>query len=228
MIPVIRESKAVLFDLFHTLVSFTALRIPGRNTSEILGVDPSAWDDVVFNHSDDRLRGTISDPVEILDDLAGKVQPGIDPVIIEQAARSRAERFKHCLRKASPATVAVLQELRAGGKKTGLVSNADYPEMAGWAESPLRDCFDAVVFSCACGFVKPEAAIYETCLRRLGIKPSEAVFVGDGGSRELEGAKRVGLRTILTTQIIANRFPDQVEERKKHADAVVDDLALLV
>ncbi len=42
MIPAIRESEAVLFDLFHTLVSFTALGIPCRDTSEILGVDPAA------------------------------------------------------------------------------------------------------------------------------------------------------------------------------------------
>ena len=43
---------------------------------------------------------------------------------------------------------------------------------------------------------KPDACIYEEALRRLGIMPDECIFVGDGGSRELEGAKSAGIKAV--------------------------------
>jgi FMN phosphatase YigB (HAD superfamily) len=45
----------------------------------------------------------------------------------------------------------------------------------------LRGRFDAELFSCEVGMVKPEAAIFRECLDRMGLAASECIYVGDGG-----------------------------------------------
>jgi putative hydrolase of the HAD superfamily len=220
----ISNSKAICFDLFHTLVSFKFGEVPGKYTHEILGIERKVWDDALFNRSEDRLRGKITDAAEIVIDLALMLKPDLDRELIRKAAFHREDRFQRCLKTARPEVLKVLKAIGDSGRKVGLVSNADVPERSGWEDSPLAELFDAAIFSCDVGFIKPEPEIYLACLNALGVDPQNAFFVGDGGSRELMGAKRVGMTTILTTQIITDRFPDEIEKRKKHADFVVSDL----
>jgi HAD superfamily hydrolase (TIGR01509 family) len=62
----------------------------------------------------------------------------------------------------------------------------------------LTSLVDAVVFACATGdgTGKPAAAPFvEACLR-LGVAPSQAVFVGDDVRCDVEGARRAGMKTI--------------------------------
>jgi len=50
------------------------------------------------------------------------------------------------------------------------------------------------MFSCAEHVAKPDPEIYLRALGRLGAKPAEAVYIGDGADDELVGAERAGLR----------------------------------
>jgi putative hydrolase of the HAD superfamily len=44
--------------------------------------------------------------------------------------------------------------------------------------------------------MKPDPEIYLLAARKINCPPQARIFVGDGGSDELMGAKRVGMRTI--------------------------------
>ena len=54
--------------------------------------------------------------------------------------------------------------------------------------------------------------------------PEDCVFVGDGGSNELEGAKRLGIASVLVTGIIEEIWPEKIAERRRYADSVIADL----
>ena len=43
---------------------------------------------------------------------------------------------------------------------------------------------------------KPEIRIYQEAANLLGVAKSECIFVGDGGSHELEGAKMAGMEAV--------------------------------
>ena len=49
-----------------------------------------------------------------------------------------------------------------------------------------------------------EPRIYSEGLRRVGVDPAEALFVGDGGDDELLGAERAGLRAAQATWFPGN------------------------
>ena len=59
----------------------------------------------------------------------------------------------------------------------------------------LEARFDAVVISCEVGLFKPDPRIYELCLERLVLPAAGTLFVDDRADN-VEGAARVGLRTL--------------------------------
>ncbi len=92
----------------------------------------------------------------------------------------------------------VLQQLK-GKFKLGIVSNLSIPECVPELLKMfnLDDYFDVVVISGAINRRKPSPEIFKKALETLGLKPNEAVFVGDTPGIDIKGAKAVGLKTVL-------------------------------
>ena len=81
--------------------------------------------------------------------------------------------------------------------KLGIVSNF-YGNMDAVLKSEgLARFFGAVADSRAVGAEKPDAAIFNYALSRLGARPQEAVMVGDSVKRDMAGAKNLGMAAIL-------------------------------
>jgi putative hydrolase of the HAD superfamily len=219
---IVASKKALLFDLFQTLTNTDPWEHSRPHTSELLGLDNEMWKEMVFHRSRDRLVGKLTDPVEIMGMMAHGIDETIPPDVIRTAAENRIERFKETLSRISPRVLTALRELRRRGHLLGLVSNADVNETIGWMGSPLDGLFDTVVFSWEVGYAKPDEEIYRIALERLGTGPGEAVFIGDGGSGELEGARKAGLATVMAAGVIRRIWPRDVEPRLEHADGVVE------
>jgi putative hydrolase of the HAD superfamily len=217
------KPQAVIFDLFHTLCSISHNKVPGRNTHEILGIDEEVWVNALFHLTDDRLKGKITDPAAIIRDVTDKIRPGLPDHLIREAAESRYQRFRTALKTIPAETASLLKKIRKLGYKTALCSNADVLEKAGWDDSPIAGCFDAVVFSCDVGYAKPEREIYLLTARRLGIAPEGCLFVGDGGSGELPGARAAGMVPVLTSHYLKDLWPEKVTERIAQADHHISD-----
>jgi putative hydrolase of the HAD superfamily len=91
-----------------------------------------------------------------------------------------------------------LFQLRARGLKIGLVSNGfkkDLKHILG--ELDLKKWFDTVVCIESCDCAKPNKEIFVYALDKLGVKASEALFVGDSVVHDYEGALSVGIKPLL-------------------------------
>ncbi len=212
------QTKGVIFDLFHTLTGLESEWSDLPVTSDFLGIDRRTWDGVLHEKSRLRLTGELSDPFLILRDLAHQVDPTIGEAKIREAVAIRTRRFREALQRTPSANLDALRRLRKSGLRLGLISNADTMEVASWAECPLVGLFDFEVFSCDVGLMKPEPAIYRTCLDGLALAPSECLYVGDGGSNELVGAKELGLTTVFVSGVIAELWPERIAARIASAD----------
>ena len=219
--------RAVLFDLFHTLVNVRPEPDTGHTTWGLLGVSAEAWERALVADAPGRGVGRVRCPVEGIGALAREIDPTIPDAVIEHAARWRERRFAKALREPEPAVVDALARLRRSGRKLALVSNAGFDEIGGWSASPLAEHFEAAVFSCEVGVAKPDAGIYEHALSRIGVAPADALFVGDGGSDEHRGARRLGLRTAIVTRYLAETWPERVAPRRAHADEHHEDVPAL-
>ncbi|BCO36260.1 HAD family hydrolase [Mycobacterium heckeshornense] len=97
-----------------------------------------------------------------------------------------------------PKMVGYVSELRQRGFRTALITN-NAREFSDIWRSKLQadDLFDVVVVSCDVGVRKPDPAIYELALERLGsVPPERAVFLDDMEGN-LAGARDIGMHTVL-------------------------------
>lgn len=225
----VAHRTAVIFDLFHTLIAVELSA--GRalpSTSEVLGLPRDAWNEQIYDKSRSRLVGEETDPIAIIGGMAHAIDPAIPHETIQEAVAMRIKRFGAGMIDVPQETIDALQALKDAGKKIGLISNADVMEIAEWPQSPIASAFDSTVFSCYAGAAKPEPAIYEKSLDDLGISAGEAVFVGDGSCSEHAGARAVGLTTVMITGKLQGMSVDKLEERKQHADFVIEELEELL
>ena len=89
--------------------------------------------------------------------------------------------------------VSAVRELRAGGLRTGLVSNSW--STGHYDRDLLAELFDAVLISGELGMHKPQPEIYRLAAERVAAEPEGCLFVDD--LREnCEGAEAVGMTAI--------------------------------
>ncbi len=90
-----------------------------------------------------------------------------------------------------------LRELRGAGLRLGVVSNWD-TRLRGIASGlGLDRLVDFVVISAEAGVRKPDPRIFEAALAKAGVRPEEALHVGDLADAGGEGARRAGVRPVL-------------------------------
>jgi 2-haloalkanoic acid dehalogenase type II len=97
-----------------------------------------------------------------------------------------------------PDIIETLTQLRTKQIKLGVVTNAvkeDYDQIL--RRLKAEHYFDVVVGIDSCRKAKPDSEIFLYAVEKLGIKPSQVLFVGDSEERDYEGAKRAGLKPLI-------------------------------
>jgi putative hydrolase of the HAD superfamily len=197
--------------------------------SEILGVSGKEWHRLYYD--DDvlgRCTGRIHDGVEAMRLVTHALDPTVDEARILAAVASRKRRFELALVHVERPILDALDRLRRAGVRTALVSDAGADDVESWDLSPLRSRLDATVFSYQLGVRKPDARIYAHALNAVGMRPEDALFVGDGGSDEHRGARAVGITPVLVTRLVRMYWPDKIEERRALADWEFEDVPAFV
>jgi putative hydrolase of the HAD superfamily len=90
-----------------------------------------------------------------------------------------------------------LLELKRRGLILDVISNFDSRLIGILTGLGVRPLFEHVFLSSRVGYAKPDAQIFHAALRRHGLKPAEALHVGDNEVCDLQGADRAGLQAVL-------------------------------
>lgn len=202
------------FDLFDTLVQ---VRRDLPHEKDLIGVSLEEWARIYMlpEFYSRRALGLVAEPIEICREIIAAFGKQLDEAGEREFLRRRVDAFRLGLIEIHPEILETLQALKSRGCKLCLVSNADAIDTLHWADSPLAPLFDHAIFSSHVGMIKPEPGIYLLAARRMGASPADCVFVGDGGSDELAGAKAVGMRAIQVRHIARRNV--------EGADVVLDD-----
>jgi putative hydrolase of the HAD superfamily len=105
-----------------------------------------------------------------------------------------------------PGAAAVLDGWRCRGLRLAVVSNSDGRVAATLGHVGLDSRVDAIVDSGVVGVEKPDPRIFEHAAAAVGVRPREAVHVGDLYSVDVVGARAAGCRAILLDP--AGAWPD--------------------
>lgn len=180
--------KAIIFDVGGVLIR-THDHAPRRNWEKKLGLAERELEQIVFNSEigQKAQRGEITD---------GALWTWIGQHLNLSTADLTAFRSDFWAGDVlDTGLIAFIRSLRSA-YQTAIISNAtDALHDSLTHQHKIADAFDVIVGSAREKVMKPDPAIYQRTLQRLGRLPQEAVFIDDF-AHNIEAARALGWHTI--------------------------------
>lgn len=216
--------RAVVFDLFDTLVDLHMDRLP---EVQLRGRRMHSTYPFLYEALRGHLDAALS--FEAFADALATVDAEVHEVMHaerrEVPTRQRFARLVERLRLDAPELPELLTDVHMehlircvsvldhhvpllaqlhGELKLGVCSNFTHTPAAlrVLEEAGLAPHLDAIVVSEEVGVRKPRKEIFDEALRRLGVSAEEAVHVGDNLAADVAGAAAVGMRTLWLTRCV--------------------------
>lgn len=213
--------RAVLFDLFDTLVRFDRDRLPevrldGRVVRSTVGhlhpiltrVAPQvtlaalygalieSWKEAERQRAIDHREVAAADRFAHMLRYLALPPDACPPEVVQRLLDAHRRELSRAAD--FPAHHRRLLESLAGRYRLGVVSNFDYtPTALGILETAgVARLFDTIVVSDAFGWRKPARSIFDEALRRLATPAGDALFVGDRADIDVAGAQGAGMHAV--------------------------------
>lgn len=195
--------RAVIFDMFETLIThYQSPLYFGAQMAEDAGIAENKFQELWRPTESDRSIGkqTLEEVLEMIL-RANECYSG---EVINKIVQKRIATKEDCFRHLHPEILPMLEQLKEKGWKVGLINNCFSEEADVIRKSILFPYFDAVYLSYEQGVQKPDEEIYRRCMERLEVTPEECLYIGDGGSNELEAATAIGMKAVQAAWYLQN------------------------
>ena len=187
--------KAVIFDMYETLIThYQSPLYFGKQMAADAGIPEGRFRELWDSTEQDRTIGklTLEEVVKTILQQNECYSEGLFQKIVQKRIQTKEECFQHLHKDIIP----LLRSLKEKGIKVGLISNCFSEETTVIRKSVLFQYFDVVCLSYEQGIQKPDLGIYRRCMDQLGVEAHECLYVGDGGSHELEAARELGMKAV--------------------------------
>jgi len=217
--------KAILFDLDNTLIDFMKMKheccsvaidemiSAGLNTKKKKAIEElyNLYEKYGMEHK------------HIFDKLLKKLNGEVDQRLVAHGIVAYRKMRKGYLTP-YPNVISTLLKLK---RKYKLAIVSDAPRKMAWIRlvtMKIDDYFDVVITKGDVKKQKTYATPYRIALKKLNIKPQEALMVGDIIARDIKTPKKLGIKTCYA------RYGDEkpVKKGKSGADFEIDDIKELV
>ncbi|MEO7017612.1 MAG: HAD family phosphatase [Leifsonia sp.] len=178
--------KVIVFD-YGEVISVTPSETERAQLTELAGGEADVFWPAYWRHRDALDQGTMS---------IQEYWKGIEHELGEQWGDAKVHRlwladFRSWL-SIDHDTLDVLIDLKEGGTRMALLSNAGRDFGSYFRHGMLGDLFEQVFVSGELGTIKPSADIFQIVLNDLGITPQNMVFI-DNKEVNVRGAEALGI-----------------------------------
>jgi putative hydrolase of the HAD superfamily len=191
--------EAVVFDLDNTLVDFMKMKGEAIDAATRAMIDAGL--DLTYTEIKNRINAIYKEKgIEfqyVFDSLLSDIFDKVDYKILS-AGVVAYRRAREAALVPYPHVDMTLYELLKMGMKLAVVSDA--PAREAWLRLTylnMHNIFDVVVTFEDTNERKPHPAPFTLALERLGVRPEQALMVGDWAERDIVGAKKVGMKTVF-------------------------------
>ena len=190
--------KTVLFDLDQTLIDFLKMKIESCKAALDamikvgLKVDrKTGLKKLIETYFREGIESNTAF-TKFLEQEAGVVDKKILQAGIDAYLKRKLE-----LVKPYPYVLEILEFLKKKGIRTGIVTDAPREKaLYRLGNMGITDFFDVIVTYSESKVKKPDEIPFKSAMRMLKAEPSETLFVGDSIERDIEGAEKLGVRTL--------------------------------
>lgn len=196
--------RAVIFDMFETLIThYQSPLYFGMQMAEDAGISndkfQALWKATEYN----RTIGEIT--LEEVLEMIFKKNNCYSQKLLEDITEKRINAKRECFHHLHKEIIPMLSKIKEKGLFIGLISNCFSEEAKVIRESELFSYFDAAFLSCEQGVQKPEEEIFKRCIKALSVRAEECLYIGDGGSHELEAAEKLGMKAVQAVWYLQKR-----------------------
>jgi putative hydrolase of the HAD superfamily len=188
--------EAVVFD-YGRVISLDPVEESQEEMARLAGVPSGIFEKIRMKYRDDYDRGSMRGRDYYRKIMREAGAPAADARDFDALADRIARIDVHSWAVINNETEELMREIKGAGYRLGILSNMphDFLELE-------RDVFrvfdlcDPCIFSCRCGFLKPEREIYQVLVDALGCAPDRVVFFDDVPAN-VEGARGLGITAYL-------------------------------
>ena len=189
--------KAVIFDMFETLVTLCGNDFySSEKMAQDARIPVKEFQNIWWQSEYDRSCGRMTTEEGIIETLKtlGTFSEELAELINRKRSKTKQVVFEE--KNLHPGIIPMMNAIKEQGLKLAVISNCYSEEAEAIRDSILFPYIDVPVLSFEQNCCKPERIIYEICLEKLQLEANECLYVGDGGSQELEMAKEVGMHPL--------------------------------
>ncbi|MFA5406309.1 MAG: HAD-IA family hydrolase [Candidatus Nanoarchaeia archaeon] len=191
--------KALLFDLDNTLLDFVKMKITCSKASVkamikagLKMTEKDAYTKLMSIYA----KTSYEDPV-IFENFLKEFNKKIDYKILS-AAIVAYRRVVNDLLIPYEGVTETLKILKRKGLILGIVTDA--PRLKAWIRlttAGLSNYFNLIITLGDSKRRKPHKIPFQKALRELKLKPEEVLFIGDNPEKDIAGANKIGMKTVL-------------------------------
>lgn len=190
--------KAVIFDMYETLIThYNSPLYFSPQMAADAGIPLENFQSIWRPTDTERTIGKLS-----LEDALARILKEnhcYSDRLFNQIITKRIDIKEDCFNHLHPEILPMLSKLKDHGIKIGLISNCFSEEAVVIRNSILAPYFDAIYLSYEQGVKKPDKEIFIRCINELDVKAEECLYIGDGGSQELEASSTLGMHALQAT-----------------------------
>ena len=217
--------RAVIFDMYETLITHYHGKSPlyfSSQMAEEAQVPLEKFQEIWRGRECERTVGKLSleDTLRlIIKENTSCSEKEIYQKVV-QMAEKRIATAEECFRHLHPEILPMFEELKKRKIKIGLISNCFSEEANVIRESCLAPYFDVMCLSYELGMRKPEKEIYQLCADKLAVSLKDCLYIGDGGSNELEAARCLGMNAVQAVWYLKNRGDWSAKKKEEFRQAM--------
>lgn len=216
--------KAVFFDIDDTLYDTSGFAKLARKAALNAMIDaglPLSLDDA-YTLLREIIKEKGSNYDKHLNVLTKRVFGEEKPLLIA-IGMITYHNVKFALLRLFPETMSTLIHLKAQGYHLGVISNGltikQYEKLV---RLGLHHFFDSVITSQEAGVEKPDAAIFEMAMSKMGCKAENSVMVGNSFKDDIVGSVDAGMSAVYLTQGLKDSEKEYLEKTNLKLDIISD------
>lgn len=188
-------TRAVIFDMFETLIThYQSPLYFGVQMARDAGIPEDRFLSLWHPTEQERSIGKVT--LEEVLEMILRENHCYSETLLKKIVEKRVAAKEECFRHLHNEIIPMFSMLKKKGLLIGLISNCFSEEADVIRRSELFPWFDAVYLSYEQGIQKPDEEIFHRCMDGLSVKAEECIYVGDGGSNELETARKLGMKAV--------------------------------
>ena len=203
-----KKVKAIIFDLWGTIIENGVYPSPTKQTKKILGLFNMPYSEFV-------LRFEKSFMTQKYDNIKEGLNLVFREFDVNPNEYNRVERMvglwnkSKIMAKLYPETTQVLESLKKDGYKLILLSNLPSTQKDIIERFGFNKEFDYIFPSYEIGCIKSEGG-FEKVMEETGFSKDELIMVGDSFESDIESAEKVGIKGILVDRRQTRDYPNKV------------------